>query len=106
MQRQLIKLPIYIENNTIYLAIDIQIRLEGSLNAFLKEISEVDLYFLLYAYFSDQISFKMHAGVFHVDAHPGNILYDSFNEEIYFVWADFGATSSRSDPENLFDWLS
>ena len=98
VQRQLIKLPIYIENNTIYLAIDIQIRLEGSLNALEKEMTEFDLYFLLYAYFS----FKKHAGVFHVDAHPGNILYDSFNEEIYFVWADFGATSSRSDPENQF----
>ena len=97
VQRQLIKLPIELRNNTIFLAIDIQIRLAGSFETLGEKMTEVELYSLLYCYYSDQIDFKKQTGFFHVDAHPGNILFDIFEDEINFVWADFGASSSRSD---------
>ena len=102
VQRQLIKLPIKFRNSTISLALDVQIRLAGSLNTLERDMTEVELFSLLYCYYSDQIIFKKQTGSFHVDAHPGNILFENFEHEIFFVWADFGATSSRSDMGNQF----
>lgn len=101
--RKLIKLdqPTPWNVNKTYLALDIQIGLAGNLQSLTMQTEE-NLYLLLYWYFSDQCNFKKHTGHFHADGHAGNILYHNFENEIYYAWADFGATSNSSDVDNQF----
>jgi len=69
------------------------------------DLTEIDLLRLLLGIFYDQLTFKQSTGTFHYDGHIGNILFqrESFDDEIFFFWSDFGKTSSSSSYANQFE---
>ena len=67
------------------------------------DLTEIDLFRLLLGIFNDQLTFKESTGTFHFDGHIGNILFQRGRfDEIFFVWSDFGKTSSSSSYANQF----
>ena len=68
-----------------------------------KNLTESDMVRLLVGILNDQLVFKNSTGAYHTDGHIGNLLYQTGSSgEIYFIWSDFGKTSSSSRPDLQF----
>jgi hypothetical protein len=62
-----------------------------------ENLTENDMIRLLMGILNDQLIFKNSTGAFHIDGHAGNLLYQIGScGEIYFIWSDFGKTTSSS----------
>ena len=105
IHRVITKLPAssYIRNSTISMVIDFNLKFAGDFEHANHIFAEADLMYILYGYYSDQIRLYEYTNTFHVDAHAGNLLYNlDSNSSLYLIWADFGRTSTTSNPISQF----
>ena len=84
--------------------VEYNLMMDGDINGLnSSHLTEQDMLVILLGVFNDQLTFKKSTGAFHFDGHPGNILYQRGNSsELFFVWSDFGKTSSSSSNANQF----
>ena len=84
--------------------VEYNIKMAGDIRSLTpNDLTELDCLRLLLGVFADQLTFQESTGSFHLDGHPGNILYQrGRSNEIYFVWSDFGRTSSSIGSEMHF----
>lgn len=84
------------------------VRFNSSYSSYTESLSDTDLLYFLLGYFMDQYHFYEHFGYFHTDGHAGNILIgERFDGRKFFVWSDFGKTSTSSSwPNQLANSLS
>jgi hypothetical protein len=62
-----------------------------------ENLTENDMIRLLMGILNVQLIFKKSTGAYHIDGHAGNLLYQiGSSGEIYFIWSDFGKTTSSS----------
>lgn len=93
--------PSDLSTSNISLVVDYNVKLDGDLHSMSSTRTEFELLYLIYGYYCDQLSFFRRTGTFHIDGHAGNILYGFAQDKIYFVWSDFGRTSTSKGEQQF-----
>ncbi|KAL6069568.1 hypothetical protein QOT17_007416 [Balamuthia mandrillaris] len=76
-------------------AVEHQVRYDGSVEDLAGLLNEEDLLVFLYGFFNDQHRMMRAQGSFHVDCHPGNILFRRTSGGLLeFAFSDFGKSAS------------
>jgi len=77
---------------------EVRRKYEGSVGGIKSELmTEINLLVFIYGFFSDQMKMFMHTGVFQLDCHPGNQLYNQVPNSTFltYAWTDFGRSFSN-----------